>query len=108
VDQSRELIEFSRPTQDVDVRNRSNSRVPSRSAMQPMTPITVPAFPSSARAVRRGAPHFLLGMLAHRTGVVEDDVGVIARLGRHVPLPAELAEDELAVEHVHLAAEVSM
>jgi hypothetical protein len=50
-------------------------------------------------------PHLLLGVLAHRAGVVDDDVGLLAIGDGFVALRAELAEDELAVEHVHLAAE---
>src|SRR5690606_35301040 len=51
------------------------------------------------------APHLLLGMLPHAAGVVDHDVGGVAIPGRLIPLPDELAEDQLGVEHVHLAAE---
>jgi hypothetical protein len=59
------------------------------------------ALPQLAEA----APDFLFGVFADGAGVVEDDVGVVAILDGFVALDAELAEDELAVEHVHLAAE---
>ena len=52
-----------------------------------------------------GAVDLVLGVLADRTGVVEDRVG-LARCRRSARTRlAELADDELAVEHVHLAAD---
>src|SRR5207249_3629409 len=50
-------------------------------------------------------PYLLLGVLADGAGVVEDHVRVVATFDGFVALGAELAHDELAVEHVHLAAE---
>ena len=50
-------------------------------------------------------PDLLLGVLASGAGVVDDDVGLIAIVDQFVSLRAELPQDELAVEHVHLAAE---
>src|SRR5688572_14400976 len=50
-------------------------------------------------------PHLLLGVLTDGAGVVKDHVRVVAGFDGRVALGAELAHDELAVEHVHLAAE---
>src|SRR5690606_23557820 len=50
-------------------------------------------------------PDLLLGMLAHRAGVVDHYVGALAIFSRVIALGAELTKHELAVEHVHLAAE---
>ena len=47
----------------------------------------------------------VLGVLPHGARVVEDRVG-LGRAGGHLPaLPAQRRHDELAVEHVHLAAD---
>ena len=58
-------------------------------------------FPQLAEA----RPDFLLGVLADGAGVVDDDVRVVAVLDGFVALGAKLAENELRVEDVHLAAE---
>ncbi len=50
-------------------------------------------------------PDFVLGVLADGAGVVEDDIRLLAIFDRFVPLGAELTQDELGIEHVHLAAE---
>ncbi len=47
----------------------------------------------------------LLGVLADRAGVEQDHVGVGGGVGQDVALPLERADDQLAVEHVHLAAD---
>src|SRR5436309_15745366 len=44
-------------------------------------------------------------MLADATGVEEDKVGIADILGERVALPAQRPDDELAVEHVHLATD---
>jgi len=48
--------------------------------------------------------HPLLGVVAHRAGVHQQDVGLRGVVGTDVPLAAEHAEDELGVGDVHLAA----
>src|SRR5215211_5572612 len=53
----------------------------------------------------QSGPNLLLGMLTNRAGVVEDHVGLVAVVHLFVSMGAELPEDQLAVEHVHLAAE---
>jgi len=51
-----------------------------------------------------GRVDLVFGMLPHGAGVVEDGVG-LARPAGHLPtLPAERRHHELAIEHVHLAA----
>ena len=50
-------------------------------------------------------PDLLLGVLTHRAGVVKDHVGLIAILNALVSPRAKLPQNQLAVEHVHLAAE---
>jgi len=50
-------------------------------------------------------PDFLFGVFTDGAGVVEDDVGGIAVFGGFIALGAELAENELGIEDVHLAAE---
>src|SRR5688572_11226897 len=49
-------------------------------------------------------PDLLLGVLADRASVVNDDIRLLAVLDRLVSLGAQLPQDQLAVEHVHLAA----
>ena len=83
-----------------------NRLTPSRSAMHPITPITSPG----SAALRRPQfpeprPDLLLGVLAHGTGVEQDHVRALAVFDRFVSLGAKLPENQLAVEHVHLAAE---
>ena len=53
----------------------------------------------------QGAVDLVLGVLADGAGVVEDRVGLVDVVGQLVPVVAELADDELAVEHVHLTAD---
>src|SRR5205823_2626049 len=62
-------------------------------------------FRFSPAQLAQARPDFLLGVLADGTGVVKDDIRMLAIVNRLIPLRAELAENELAVEHVHLAAE---
>ena len=59
----------------------------------------------SGRDAAEGGVDLLLGVLADGAGVEEEDVGVGGGVGEVVALPAERADDELAVEHVHLAAD---
>ncbi len=75
--------------------------------LQPMTPITSLRVDRLALGgARQARPDLLLGVLADRAGVVEDHVGGVAVLDPvRTHRSAELAEDRLAVEHVHLAAE---
>ena len=47
----------------------------------------------------------VLRMLPHAAGVVEDGVGLGGGVGQLPALPAQRGDDELAVEHVHLAAD---
>ena len=48
---------------------------------------------------------FVLGMLPDTAGVVEDGIGVGRRGSKLPSLPAQGGDDELAVEHIHLAAD---
>ena len=48
--------------------------------------------------------HALLGLLAHRARVDEDDVGLVGARGRRVARIGEHAADQVAVGDVHLAA----
>ena len=52
----------------------------------------------------QGAVDLVLGVLPDGAGVVEDGVGLLDVVGQLVPLIPELADDQLAVEQVHLAA----
>ena len=52
-----------------------------------------------------GGVDLLLGVLADGAGVEQDDVGGGRLVDEFVALAAEAADDELAVEHVHLAAD---
>ena len=47
----------------------------------------------------------LLGMFADAARVEQNDVGVDRLVDQFVALPAQTADDELAIEHVHLAAD---
>ena len=82
------------------------SKIPSgsRSAMHPMTP-TIMA--GRLALVARSEPrreHLLFGVIADRTGVQQHEVGGFHALDRLVTQHAKLSENQLAVEHVHLAA----
>ena len=48
--------------------------------------------------------HTLLGMVANRAGVEQDDVGAIRYVDRVIACGGQLAEHELSVADVHLAA----
>lgn len=50
-------------------------------------------------------PDFLFGVFADGAGVVKDDIGQIAVIGRLIAVSAKLPQNQLTVEHVHLAAE---
>src|SRR5690606_17822409 len=50
-------------------------------------------------------PDLVLRLLADRAGVVEHDIGRLPVVGEAVAQAPELAGDQLAVEHIHLAAE---
>src|SRR5438105_2193797 len=52
----------------------------------------------------KARPDLLLGMLANRARVVHHDVRVVALVDGLVSLCAKLPQNQLAVEHVHLAA----
>src|SRR5262249_36921686 len=51
------------------------------------------------------AVDLLLGVLADRAGVEEDHVGVAGVVNQLIPLAAQAPHHQLAVEHVHLAAD---
>ena len=75
-------------------------------AMQPSTPMTASGLRRlSMPHAAEGGVGLVLGVFANRTGVEEEHVGVGGRVGEVVALLAERADDELAVEHVHLAAD---
>ena len=80
--------------------------------------IGVGLFLGSAKAIHKAGPLLLfeadaaeggvdlvLGMLPHAAGVVEDGVGLGRGAGQFPALPAQRGDDELTVEHVHLAAD---
>ena len=50
------------------------------------------------------ADHALLGVIANRAGVDEDDVGAVRAVDGVVAVRRELPEHQLGVAHVHLAA----
>ncbi len=52
-----------------------------------------------------GAVDLVLGVLADGAGVVEDRVGLVDVVGEGVSLAAQLGDDELAVQDVHLTAD---
>ena len=52
-----------------------------------------------------GAVDFVFGVLADAARVEEDRVGVVRIVRELVALFAQAGDDELAVEHVHLAAD---
>ena len=58
----------------------------------------------SIAQLAQSRPHFLLGVLAHRAGVVNNHISEIAIINRFITLRAKLPEHEFAVEHVHLTA----
>ena len=57
------------------------------------------------RKPAEGAVDFVLGVLADAARVEEDHVGVGGLVRQLVALAAQGADDQLAVEHVHLAAD---
>jgi hypothetical protein len=106
VDERRQLVELPGAAQDVHVRE----------AGEEVRPVALGHAPDDAdHQVRLGhlaqpelaeaAPHLLLGVLADGARVVDHDVGRVAIIDRFVALGAKLAENELGVQDVHLAAE---
>ncbi len=74
--------------------------------MQPSTPITLSGLlPLVASQPAEGGVGLLLRMFAHGTGGEEDDVRGSRLVNEFVALAAEAADDQLAIEHVHLAAD---
>src|SRR5215207_7530013 len=106
MNQSRELIELTGTTEDVHVRE---AREDIRAVALRHTTDHADDQTRIGRLARaefaEARPHLLLRVFADRARVVEDHVRVIAVLDGFVPPRAELPEHELAVEHVHLAAE---
>jgi hypothetical protein len=106
VDQCRQFVEFTRSAQHIDMRE----------ALENVRPIALRHAADHADhqvglgrlallQLSQSRPDLLLGMFAHRAGVVEDHICLLAILDRFIPLRAELPENQLAIEHVHLAAE---
>src|SRR5262245_9315891 len=52
-----------------------------------------------------GAVNLVLGVLADAAGIEENDVGALDRLGQLVAVAAQTSHHELAIEHIHLAAD---
>ena len=74
--------------------------------MQPSTPIDdVRLIALEVPDPAQGAVDLVLGVLSDRAGVVEDRVGLTDVVSELVPLVPELADDQLAIEQVHLAAD---
>ena len=74
--------------------------------MQPMTPmILFGLFVLGVLQPAEGAVDFVLGMFADAAGVEQDRVGVVRAGGELVASVAQAGDDELAIEHVHLAAD---
>ena len=48
---------------------------------------------------------FLFGVLADRTGIEQDRIGLSRILGQYVTVFAERGDDHLAIENVHLATD---
>ena len=53
----------------------------------------------------QGAVDFVFGMLPHAAGVEQDRVGLGGRVDQFVALLAQRRHHQLAIEHVHLAAD---
>ena len=53
----------------------------------------------------QGAVDFVFGMLADAAGVEQNRVGLGWRIDQFVTVFAERRDNELAIEHVHLAAD---
>lgn len=53
----------------------------------------------------QGTINLVLGMLAHAARIEQNHVGVGCLVREHISLPAQRANDELAIEHVHLATD---
>jgi hypothetical protein len=106
VDHAGQLVQLARPAQDVHVGEPAEDVVAvalGHAADHADDDGRVE--PLAVAQLAEAGPHLLLGVLADAAGVEHDDVGRVAVVGADVPLPAELAEHQLAVQHVHLAAE---
>ena len=71
--------------------------------MQPVTP-TIGAGLHVALQLTEPADHALLGVIANRARVDEDDVGAVGLIHGVVAVRRELPEHQLGIAHVHLAA----
>ncbi len=58
----------------------------------------------SAQPAQR-AINLVLGMLTDAAGVEQNDIGLGGLMDQLIALPAQTSHDQLAVEHVHLAAD---
>ena len=106
VDEGNELVQLTGPAQQIDVRVAAEQVCPILLGHAADHADHEIGFVSFARAeFTQPRPDLLLGVLAHGARVVEDHVGVVALVGGLVAERAELPENQLAVEHVHLAAE---
>jgi hypothetical protein len=105
-DQTRQFVEFAGAAEDVNIRmafEEVGAVALGEAADDADNEIGVGflAFAKFAEA----RPDFLFGVFADGASVVKDYIGIIALGDGFVSECAELAENEFAVEHVHLAAE---
>ncbi len=74
--------------------------------MQPSTPMILCGWRCLAcLQPPQSAVDFVFGMLPHAAGIEQNGVGFGGRIDQFVTLLAERRHDQLAIEHVHLAAD---
>ena len=73
--------------------------------MQPSTPMILSGLCFLACLSRPKRIDLVFGMLPHATGVKQNGVGLLRAIDQFVTLLAQTGHDQLAVEHVHLAAD---
>src|SRR5262249_21937110 len=106
VDQLRQPGELARAADDVHVRGPAADQLLvllGHAAEYAEHLLGVPALVGAEPA--EGAVDLVLGVLADAAGVEEDHVGLGGLVRQLIPLAAQRADDQLAVEHVHLAAD---
>ncbi len=106
VDQRCQLIQFAGAAEDVNVRvfpENVDAVALGHAADDADDQVRIVgfAFPQLAQA----RPDLLLGMFANRAGVIKNDIGLVAIVHGLITVSAKLPQNQLAVEHVHLAAE---
>src|SRR5262249_39551322 len=105
-DQFRQAGELAGAADDVHVRSTTADQllVLLRHAAEYAQNLAGMALLVRAQAAQ-GTVDFVLGVLADAASIEQDDVGFRGLLDQFVALAAQAADDQLAVEHVHLAAD---